>query len=111
MRTPSWQGGFKKRSTLLLVLLLLVFAHRSAVMPQGRFECLSCHIQCLIEELYSLDTCSHKFCHPCLAEYLHQNLQEKLSGEITCPTCDALISIRDVQDFMRNMGADEAAPV
>ena len=54
-----------------------------------------------IGDLYVLDACSHKACRPCMSTYVAASLAEKLADEITCPTCDKPLSIRDIEDFTR----------
>ena len=41
-----------------------------------------------IEQLYTLDTCSHRFCRPCLSAYMHESLLDKPACEVTCPVCE-----------------------
>ena len=72
-----------------------------------QFECLLCKKGFVIEQLYSLDACSHKYCRPCLSSYVHRELLDKLCADVTCPTFVATVSYNVMIDiFITEMVAE-----
>lgn len=68
-------------------------------------ECLLCHRDTAMGDLYILDECSHKFHRECIKGYVLKGVMEGIGGELSCPTCDATLTVRDTKDFMEEAKA------
>lgn len=57
-------------------------------------KCQYCSKETSVEDLFILDDCTHKFCQPCLKEYVKQQIA--VSVAIKCPIqgCGKTISVR-----------------
>lgn len=68
----------------------------------GGFVCGGCDQRFeRIEDLYTLDACSHRFCYPCIDAHVARGLCSELGANIGCLTCDIKLSVRDLQDLSR----------
>jgi len=64
------------------------------------FKCTLCDKDKAIDDIYTLDACTHKFCKNCLKQNFLDKLQTLLSSELTCPNCKQVVSARDLEDLL-----------
>jgi len=64
------------------------------------FKCTLCDKDKPMDDMYTLDACTHRFCKNCLKQNFLEKLQTLLSSELTCPGCKQPVSTRDLEDLL-----------
>eukprot|EP00736_Rhodelphis_marinus_P005124 Rmarinus@m.29836 len=92
----------KKHEEMLRDLIAKEKLEKEEHYGQVLHQCPRCEEFMTISELYSLDSCNHRFCRPCLRR-LCVGVVELGSGDpIACPLlgCGAKLSHRDIKDVL-----------
>jgi ubiquitin-protein ligase len=70
-----------------------------------KISCQTCKKSFRIEEIYILDECNHKFCRPCLYQWVESRVAVDVRLHCPLANCKKELSVRDVKEFLPKKGS------
>jgi len=73
-------------------------------LDKKRYQCLICDEEYIIEYIYVLDNCNHRYCLDCLGQMLKTKIKDGRVQEIKCPSpnCGSQIDYNQIKQIVRD---------
>lgn len=96
----------EEEMSLVLISQRLQKEKKQASTDVPTLLCTICFLDCPMDQIYTLDSCSHKYCTSCLADWITSKVTEGEVNTIVCPDthCHIEISYSEIHQIVNDKG-------